>query len=400
MLESIGNEPPPPQVVALFIGSGDFTGAPKMGWLVAKAFRRLGFRVVAIVGRRPTNQASVTDHLRAENIIVYEEYGFENLLSIGLVRRCVARLRAVKPVLLVSVLQNDFKIAALVSRSVSAPLVIFGQSLTTFYGPNVLRRLKAFMFGFLARRYANLVICASKVAADHYHRVHRIAQGKLLVIPNGIEVEAFAQVRSNRSAATNIDGTLEILNVGRLDVQKGQDILLDAIAMLPLKARSRLNVSFVGGETMGSNASSLFLKDLLRKVEVLALGSSVAFLGWRDNVSELLSGCDLYVHSARWEGLPLAVLEAMASRVPTIYTDCSGALEGFVNGVHGFMVNAGDPNSLQRGLLQMLTLTPEERITMGERARELIRDHYDVSVLGSRIVERCRGVIVQDRAQS
>jgi glycosyltransferase involved in cell wall biosynthesis len=388
------------EVVAIFIGSGDFTGAPKMGWHIARAFKHLGFEVIAIVGRRPADGTSVIDRLRADNIIVLEEVGFERLWSFPLANRCAARLRAIDPVLVVSVVQNDFKIAAMVARSLGTPLVVMGQSLTTFYGWSVMRRLKARMFGILARRYARLVVCPSHGVANQFRQVHRVDPRNLIVIPNGIEVEDFAQTHNTCPSSLGDERPLEILNVGRLDLQKGQDILLDAVSLLPVALRNRLKVLFVGRSTMGSKASTSFLEGLRRNVNRSGLGLSVSFLGWRDDVPKILGRCDIYVHSARWEGLPLSVLEAMAAGLPTIYTDCSGAFEGFVNGVHGFMVKAGDPSSLCGALMQMLALTPQERFAMGQNARELARSNYDISALGQRFVESCVGVIARDRSLS
>jgi len=384
------------KAVGIFIGTADLTGAPKMGWHIARAFKRLGFEVVAIVGRRPVAGASVVDRLQADDVVVFEEDGFERLWSLSLARRSVARLRAADPVLVVSVVQNDFKIAAMVARSLAVPLVVSGQSLTTFYGFGVLRRLKAKMFGILARRYARLVVCSSEAVANHFRTVHGVDQRNLTVIPNGIDSERLAHAHTELPSGEDGDRPLEILNVGRLDVQKGQDILLDAVASLPSGLRARLKVSFVGRETMGSRASASFLQELRSKVEMAGLSNSVTFLGWRDDVPEILGRSDIYVHSARWEGLSLAVLEAMAAGLPTIYTDCSGELEGFVNGRHGFMAKAGDPSSLCNALAQMLALTPRERFAMGQHGRELARSHYDASALCQRFVERCQDVIARD----
>jgi glycosyltransferase involved in cell wall biosynthesis len=78
----------------------------------------------------------------------------------------------------------------------------------------------------------------------------------------------------------------------------------------------------------------------------------VDFAGWRDDVPAILHAADAYVHSSLWEGppLPLAMLEAMASRLPFIGTDCSGYPAGFQNGRHGFIVPTGRAGELARAM--------------------------------------------------
>jgi glycosyltransferase involved in cell wall biosynthesis len=298
--------------------------------------------------------------------------------------------------LIVSVIQIDVKIAALVAASLKIPFVLMGQSLTTFYGPRIARQIKAWVFGGLVRRYASLVIAASSAVAEQFKSEHRVPAGRVEIIPNCIDLSKFTD-REERSEEDH--HALSIITVGRLDTQKGQDLLLQAVEMLPQEIRQRCTLSLVGDETISSPNSADFAETLRLLAGHPNLDGRIRFLGWRDDVPALLSRCDIYVHPARWEGLPLAVLEAMAAAAPVIFTDCFGQLDGFIQYKHGYRVPVGDVEALSHALETMIALPPDARLQMGRHARDLVRMHYDNVVLGNRFVERCERVVASESAQ-
>jgi glycosyltransferase involved in cell wall biosynthesis len=373
-------------VVAFFFGVADLTGAPKMGWNIARSFLKNGHRVIAVVGSRPAKDASVIDRLQADGVEIVPETGFEKAWSFSLARRCTRALQEKRVDLIVSVIQIDVKIAAVVARSLNVPFVVMGQSLTTFFGLWPVRRAKAWVFGRLVRRRADLVIASSSAVAEQFKREHRIAAVRLVTISNCIDTRGFP-ARDNLPGVK--DQPVGLLTVGRLDVQKGQDLLLEAMEQLPPGILERCSVSLAGGETISSPSSVAFAGKLRQQAERPKLAGRIKFLGWRDDIPSLLSKCDIYVHPARWEGLPLAVLEAMAASAPVIFTDCFGELEGFVQGQHGYRVPVGNVDALARALETVIALPAEARKQMGLRARELVLAHYDIAVLGKRFVERC-----------
>jgi glycosyltransferase involved in cell wall biosynthesis len=190
------------------------------------------------------------------------------------------------------------------------------------------------------------------------------------------------------------EGQLLLLNVGRLDPQKGQDLLLTALgtpSVLPV------HVALVGaGGTSGAaRRTGGYEAGLHRLVGALHLGGTVTFLGWRDDVARLLAAADGYVHTARWEGpaLPLAVMEAMAAGCPTVFTDCSGEPPVFEQPRHGLMARSGDPASIRQRVAELAGLPPTDRAAMGSEGAALIRAHYRVEDLGRTFAGLIRGVL-------
>jgi glycosyltransferase involved in cell wall biosynthesis len=186
------------------------------------------------------------------------------------------------------------------------------------------------------------------------------------------------------------DGDLLLLNVGRLDPQKGQDLLLPALAGVT----APVHVALVGAA--GNSVAAARHEALLhRQVRDLGLERTVGFLGWRDDVPRLLAAADGYVHTARWEGpaLPLAVMEAMAAGCPTVFTDCSGRPPVFEEGRDGLLARSGDPASIRDRITALASLGPADRAAMGAAGAELIRAHYRVEDLGRTFSGLVRGVL-------
>jgi glycosyltransferase involved in cell wall biosynthesis len=136
-------------------------------------------------------------------------------------------------------------------------------------------------------------------------------------------------------------------------------------------------------------SSEAYADGLRELVRSNGMEERVIFAGWRDDIPLLLSASDSYVHSARWEGPPLclAVLEGMAARRPVISTDCSGWPEGFAQGVHGYVVRTEDVDALAGAMRGILSASAAERREMGEAARRLAEESYDISVIGDRFVD-------------
>ena len=92
-------------------------------------------------------------------------------------------------------------------------------------------------------------------------------------------------------------------------------------------------------------------------------------LGKRDDVARCLAASDIFVMASRWEGNPLAVMEAMASGLPVVGTAVGGVPDLVESGQHGILVPPGEPAALA-GAMEFLCRNPETRRSMGAAARE------------------------------
>ncbi len=152
--------------------------------------------------------------------------------------------------------------------------------------------------------------------------------------------------------------------IGRLSVQKGYSILLQAAGPV-LETLPDAHFVIVGDGELAEDLASIAAQ--------LGVADAVHFTGARNDVEQLLASMDLFVSSSLWEGLPTVILESMASRVPVVATNVSGTRELVHDGVTGHLVPAGDAAALARVIIRALC-DSEQTQQMVEQASSLVRD--------------------------
>ena len=185
-------------------------------------------------------------------------------------------------------------------------------------------------------------------------------KAKVVVIPNYVPLKEIP-LKQHRSKA------FTVLFLGALIERKGISDLLHAFKSLQkVSPEARLLLAGTGDD-----------QRLQALVEMLGLRGSVEFLGWVDDErkSLLLAEADCLVLPSYHEGMPMAILEAMAAGLPVITTRVGGIPEVITHGVDGLLIAPGDRKAL---LLELLRLQrdPDLRILIGRAARALIRQHF------------------------
>jgi glycosyltransferase involved in cell wall biosynthesis len=161
-------------------------------------------------------------------------------------------------------------------------------------------------------------VCVSQSVADFCRR-RGFAAEKLVVIPNGIEVERWkSSVPADLTQFGLPAGCRTIVYVGRLDRQKGLPDLLAAMSEL-LEFNADCHLLIVGDGRQRGNLEQVAGERGIR--------SRVHFAGWQAEVPGILKASDLLVLSSHWEGMPNAVLEAMACGKPVVATRAQGVVE-------------------------------------------------------------------------
>ncbi len=151
-------------------------------------------------------------------------------------------------------------------------------------------------------------------------------------------------------------------SVGRLAEQKGYRFLLAAMPEV-LKAIPGCELHLAGeGE---ENAKLMAIAD------ELGISSHVKFRGYLGNISEFLTGLDLFISSSLWEGLPTAILEAIMAGVPVLATNIAGNRELIQDTKTGWLVPPADAQALARGILQAYQ-HPELRQLFAQEARTIL----------------------------
>ncbi len=172
---------------------------------------------------------------------------------------------------------------------------------------------------------------------------------------------------------------LTVLCVARHSYEKGIDVLLAAWAIVQRElptARLRL---------VGDGPLHLAMR---RLAATLDLGDSVIFLGQRTDVGEQLLAASVYAQPSRWEGMPNALLEAMAQGLPCVATRVSGAEDVIESGVSGLLVPPQDHEALAAAILRLLRDTPFAA-RCGAAARERMRGGFTGDILSERYLALC-----------
>ncbi len=217
---------------------------------------------------------------------------------------------------------------------------------------------------------ANTLIAVSEEVAQAVKANARIPQNRIVTIPNAIDSTRFSMRRDRNSVRAAlgfaVDRTI-VLTIGRLTRQKGYTHLLQALRLIP--AYRRPLTLFVGdGEE----------RQLLESKTIeLGLGLDVRFLGNRRDIPELLAAADIFVLSSLWEGLSLALLEAMASGLPPVVTSVGGNTEVVENGKCGLVVPPGNEQALAEAILALLQ-NPFWRGELARAARERFENQFSL----------------------
>ncbi len=239
----------------------------------------------------------------------------------------------------------------------------------------VFRQIETLLAGATER-----LIAVSAGEADTMRRCGVVDPAKVRTVPNGIDPAPWEAARAAREGTRSglPGGAPTVLVAGLLNVAKGQDVALRALAETGQPARLLL---------AGHGEEEARLRDLARE---LGVAERVDFLGWRDDVPALMAAADVVCVPSRWEGLPYVVLEAMATGRPVAATAVDGARE-LVDGETGALVDVEDHVGLARALDRLLEAGPERRAELGRRGAERVRAGYTIEAM----VAGTRGVYAE-----
>lgn len=199
--------------------------------------------------------------------------------------------------------------------------------------------------------------------------IGRIPEDKIAVICNSVDLRRYQQSvdRGAARAALGLpEGARVAAVVATFKRQKGHQYLIEAAA--PVIARyPDLHILFIGdGELRGA---------LEAQTRAAALEAHIHFLGSRHDVPNLLAASDYFILPSLWEGLSMALVEAMATGLPVVATDVSGTNQVMIDGETGLLVPPGDARRLAEAMLGLLA-APERARAMGEAARRRVEGFF------------------------
>jgi glycosyltransferase involved in cell wall biosynthesis len=219
------------------------------------------------------------------------------------------------------------------------------------------------------------VIAISKDIAEEVHG-YGVPREKIAYIPNGVDVELFrpatATEKRRLRAELGWPDLPTILFSGALVRRKRPDLLVDAVSLLKRRGQD-VHLVFVGPQHQGDTVDQV-----RTRCEELGLAGQVSVLGFRRDVQATYRAADVFCLPSHSEGMANAMLEAMASGLPSIVTDVSGVRDVLENEVHGMIV--GHCAKMIAEAIGRYIDCPGLAASHGTAARELILREYNAAV--------------------
>jgi len=246
-------------------------------------------------------------------------------------------------------------------------------------GNPALKRIFAFVVEKLMAPFTNKFVLVSRY--DKLIALDRIASDeKLLVIYNGIEGKAESRNKSARLDNNHVT----LICVARLSKQKNIPCLLRAMGQL--EGDFRLQI-------VGTGPDELELKRLSK---TLGVESKVSFLGESEEVFRVLDAADIFVLSSDWEGLPIAIIEALSAGLPVVATNVGGVSEIVSDAVNGFLVER-DSAKMLADKISTLALDSEKRYEFSKQSKRIFLEKFLIEDMTRRVSALYNQVIHQSR---
>ena len=228
------------------------------------------------------------------------------------------------------------------------------------------------------------MVFVSHAAAETFRQAG-FSGGRTAIVRNGIEVpEPSTPARATRQQLNLPADAPLVLTVARFTAQKDYGALLDAAQRI---------VRIVGGVRFVLVGDGPERPAMQEQAAASGLGDAVMFLGHRDDVPDLLSAASLFVLPSRFEGLPLALLEAMSLTLPIVATRVGGSSEA-VGADYPWLVQPGDPEALAAAIIEALT-DEQRRRQIGRSNRDRFETYFRADRMGREMVALYRSVVSQ-----
>lgn len=264
-------------------------------------------------------------------------------------------------------------LAGLIAKTAVVLFHVHGLNRTKNFGRRI---LNSFMF-----RHVNKIIgCANSVKEDIVKANPSVDTSKVIAMRNSVEYKRFSEPETTKSQIRQQLGismdAFVFGTVGRFAPTKGYTYLVDAFA----KVKGQIPTAellFVG--------TGYQMDEIKSQAESLGLSKCVHFLGIRNDVPQVLAAMDIFVLPSIAEGMPYAVMEAMAAGVAIVASAVGGIPELLDDGKYGKLVPSKDAAALADAMIEFANMPPSDREQIIEKASERIRRSFDHDVVAKEL---------------
>jgi glycosyltransferase involved in cell wall biosynthesis len=223
-------------------------------------------------------------------------------------------------------------------------------------------------------RAATELVAVAEAQRQALIKYHRLDPATIITLPNGVRDNAFfaerdaTRRRKREELGLPLDATI-VGTIAVLSEQKGVQYLIDAAKLVHERMPGVLFVVAGDGKLRES---------LTQQAAAAGLGETMRFIGWRQDVGELLLAFDIYVMSSLWEAMPLALLEAMAAGRPIVVTDVGDNRRIVLDGQAARVVPPADGPAIATAVIELLE-HPEQALELAARARARFESRFTIA---------------------
>jgi len=330
--------------------------------------------------------AEIVHLLSAEARVVI--VGKLQLVTLTGLARLFAEFRRWHPLIVQTFLPFGNTIGCTVAHLANVPIIA-----SSIRARNVDKRGWQFLFDRVTVRWVDAVVFNSRQVIPFAIAKEGVRAEQAVYIPNGVKVEhqdgslRVSRIRSELgiTSATKVTGM-----VGRLYPQKGHHFLLTAFARV-LEEIPDAVLLVVG--------SGPLRHELRAKAARLGIAGRVHFLGERADVPGLLACMDVYVQASLWEGMPNAVMEAMAAGKPVVATGVDGTRELITHGETGWLVEPSNAEAIADRIVYVLNNVAEAKC-IGAAAIQRVATDFSVDNMISGYDRLYRGLAMRVCSES
>lgn len=247
----------------------------------------------------------------------------------------------------------------------------------------------------LTCRLAHSILPVSENTRDELGALG-VPSDKMCLAPVPVDMDSYRAVDPDgvRAEFGFHDDDLVVVSVGKAIYRKGWDVLLEAVARVHQRGQA-VKLLLVGG-THEDGRPLPFLGALESQIAELNLNDCVRFSGARQDIPRILAAADLFAFPSRAEGLPGALIEAMAAGLPCVATAADGAKEVISNGENGFLTAIDDSGELAERIIDLASSQPLrarigsagaeslERFTLGFQTNRVLKLYDKFLATGGR----------------
>ncbi len=336
-------------------------------WNIAKRIDRNKYQVFAACLREG---GPYEDKLRHIGVRV-KNFDLKTLVDMRIILRLVRYIKQNKIDIVETAVFPSDVYGRISARLANVPIIISTMHRVEDHKQEAIYRALFFVDTF-TMALTTKIIAVSEAVKNYLISWHKVKPDKIKVIYNGIDTPKYdvdLDIKEEYRGKLNLrHSTLTVAFIGRLVELKGVNYFLEAAASV---IKSCKEVQFVVA------GDGPLMKRLLKQAANLGISRYVHFIGFREDIPQILSIIDILVVPSLFEGLPLTILEAMHAGKPIIATRVGGIPEAIKDRDTGILVSPRDCDALSRGILELLK-DPEKRKEMGEKGKQRAMQHFDV----------------------